>query len=93
MEVKHITEVDRGAFISESNGREVGLMTYVSAGKDKIIIDHTEVFPEFEGKGIGTVLVMEAVKYARDNHLKIMPLCSFARKVFRKTPEINDVLY
>jgi predicted GNAT family acetyltransferase len=37
-------------------------------------------------------LAMKAVEYARDKHIKILPLCPFARSVFDKSPEIADVL-
>lgn len=67
-------------------------MTYSVAGENKIIIDHTEVFPEFNGKGIGKKLVLEGVKYARENNLKIIPLCPFAKALFMKLPEVQDVL-
>lgn len=36
-------------------------------------------------------MVMQAVEYARENHLKIIPLCPFARKVFDKRQDIQDV--
>jgi predicted GNAT family acetyltransferase len=36
---------------------------------------------------------MEAVQYARENNLKILPLCPFAKSVFDKTEEIQDLLF
>jgi len=35
---------------------------------------------------------MELVKYARENKIKIIPLCPFANSVFNATEEIRDVL-
>jgi len=67
-------------------------MTFVFAGEDKIIIDHTGVNPGNEGKGLGKQMVAQAVTYARENNIKIIPLCPFAKKVFDKTPEFRDVL-
>lgn len=67
-------------------------MTFSVAGKDKIIIDHTEVNPEFNGKGVGKALVMTAVNHARQNQIKILPLCPFAKSVFAKDSSIRDVL-
>jgi hypothetical protein len=37
-------------------------------------------------------MVLKAVEYARENGIKIIPLCPFAKSVFDKTPEIRDVL-
>ncbi len=68
-------------------------MTYTWAGPGKFIIDHTEVSPEFNGKGVGKQLVMAAVAYARAERVKIMPLCPFAQSVFDKNPDIKDVLF
>lgn len=67
-------------------------MTYVPTGEDKIIIDHTEVNDELRGQGAGKMMVEAAVKYARQNNKKIIPLCPFAKSVFDKTPEFQDVL-
>ena len=68
-------------------------MTYTWAGDSKFIIDHTEVSPDFNGKGVGKKLVIAAVEYARANNLKIIPLCPFAKSVFDKVEEIRDVLF
>lgn len=68
-------------------------MTYSWAGKDKFIIDHTEVAPEFSGKGIGKKMLVKAVEYARENGIKIIPLCPFAKKMMLKDTELQDVLF
>jgi len=93
MEIIQENDDRRGFFKVVEEGKEAGLMTYTWAGSTKFIIDHTEVNPDFKGKGIGLQLVMKAVEYAREKHLKIMPLCPFAKSVFDKKPEIGDVLF
>lgn len=92
MEIIQENEDRRGLFKALEDGKEAGAMTYTWAGSTKFIIDHTEVNPDFKGKGVGLQLVMKAVEYARANHLKIMPLCPFAKSVFDKNPDIADVL-
>lgn len=81
-----------GFFYIDVNGIHEAMMTFVFAGADKIIIDHTEVKPGNEGKGFGKKMVVKAVEYARENNIKIIPLCPFAKSVFDKTPEFKDVL-
>lgn len=81
-----------GTFFIEVNGKQEALMTFVFAGDDKIIIDHTEVYPKSNGKGFGKMMVEKAIAFARENNLKIMPLCPFAKSVFDKNPQFNDVL-
>lgn len=94
MEIKHHDTEHKGAFYIEENGQRVGEMTYVHAGPGKIIIDHTEVHSSMEGKGVGKQLLAAAVKYARENNLKIVPLCPYAKRVMEKSPdEYKDVLF
>jgi len=93
MEIQQINDTRRGYFEAIEDGKEAGKMTYTWAGDSKFIIDHTEVSPDFNGKGVGKKLVMAAVEYARANNLKIIPLCPFAKSVFDKVPEIHDVLF
>ncbi|HLO72360.1 MAG TPA: GNAT family N-acetyltransferase [Flavobacterium sp.] len=83
---------NKGAFYIEVEGKQEAMMTFVFAGEDKIIIDHTEVNPGNEGKGLGKKMVIKAVEFARDKNIKIIPLCPFAKSVFDKTPEFRYVL-
>ena len=91
-EVKLKIDGNKGFFYIEIEGKQEAMMTFVFAGEDKIIIDHTEVNPGNEGKGFGKKMVNKAVEYARENNLKIIPLCPFAKSVFDKVAEFRDVL-
>jgi uncharacterized protein len=81
-----------GYFYIVENDKILAKMTFVFAGKDKIIIDHTEVDPSSNGKGFGKKMVEKAVAFAREKNIKIIPLCPFAKSVFDKTPKYQDVL-
>ena len=83
---------NKGYFYIEEKGKTEAKMTFVYAGDDKIIIDHTEVNPGNNGKGYGKKMVENAVLFAREKNLKIIPLCPFAKSVFDKTLEFKDVL-
>jgi len=93
MKIEHYNTDKNGFFKAIEDYNEGGVMTYVWAGPGKFIIDHTEVEKAYAGKGIGKQLVLEAVKYARENHAKILPLCPYAKSVFDKNPELQDVLF
>ncbi|MFN4006158.1 MAG: GNAT family N-acetyltransferase [Chitinophagaceae bacterium] len=82
----------KGCWLAYDDNKEVGLMDVVYDGTDKLIIEHTEVYEGHEGKGYGKVLVQAAVDFARKKHLKIMPLCLYAKAMFDKTPAYADVL-
>lgn len=92
MEIKHRENAHKGSFYFEENNTLLAEMVYSFAGPDKIIIDHTEVSDPLRGHGLGNDLVDACVAYARDKSIRIVPLCSFARSVFDKTPAYQDVL-
>ena len=92
MEIKQIEQGSKGAFVIEENNERLAEMTYSKAGDLLIIIDHTEVSDKLRGQGAGKQLVAKAVAYAREKGIKILPLCPFARAVFDKTPEYQDVM-
>ena len=82
----------KGRFIIYENNEEAGEMTFVWAGKEKFIIDHTEVEEKFSGHGFAKQLVLAGVDYARETHLKIIPLCPYAKSRFDRDESIRDVL-
>lgn len=57
-----------------------------------MILDHTEVDDAYRGKSIGKKILMFTVEFARENNIKIIPLCPFAKSVFDKIDDIRDVL-
>ena len=92
MEINHRKEENKGAFIATENGAKAGEMTYSKAGDTLIIIDHTEVDSAFGGQGVGKKMFLAAVDFARENKIKILPLCPFAKAAFDKDSTIQDVL-
>lgn len=92
MEIQHTDSDDKGFFKAIENGNEAGIMTYSWASHARLVINHIEVNPVYSGKGAGKKLVMAAVEYARENDIKIVPLCPFAKSIFEKMPEVRDVL-
>lgn len=92
MEIKHNKSERGGEFVIEENGNRAAEMTYTKAGENTISIDHTFVEHDFRGSGIAKDLVAEGIKYARENNLKVIPLCPYAKAVIEKTPEFQDVL-
>jgi uncharacterized protein len=92
MEIKHETNDSKGAFYVEKDGARLAEMTYSKAGEGMIIIDHTQVDDSLRGEGVGKKLVEKGVGFARENDLKVLPLCPFAKAIIDKTPEFQDVL-
>ena len=89
-DIRHSETGSRGVFFLERDGRRVGELTYTrSAGT--ALVDHTYVDPPLRGGSIAPSLVEAAVRWARQENVKIMPLCSYVRSVFARKPEYADV--
>lgn len=75
----------RGAFIMERDGRQLGELTYTTAGA-RMTIHHTGVDPFLRGTGAAGKLVDAAVQWARAENLKVASRCDYASALFAKTP-------
>lgn len=82
----------KGSFYHTVDGNRLAEMTFSMAGEKRMIIDHTEVSDSLRGMGAGKQLVTAAVEYARNHGIKILPLCPFAKSVFDRVKEFQDVL-
>lgn len=92
MDILHQDDGKNGVFYIEKDGEMLAEMTYVWSA-NKIIINHTEVSPKLAGKGIGKQLIQKAMEMAREKQIKILPLCPFAKAVFDKVEDYNDVVF
>ena len=92
MEILHDIGNPKGKFYVQQDGETLAEMTYVWAGDQRIIIDHTHVDDRLRGKGVGKQLVQASVDFARAKKISILPLCPFAKSVFERVDEFKDVL-
>ena len=53
---------------------------------------HTEVYPEFEGHGLGGRLVADALDDVRDRGLQVVPICPFTTSYIQRHPEYADLV-
>lgn len=60
--------------------------------KGMIMFSHTEVPPQHEGKGIGTVLIRAALAAARERGLKVVPICPIFASYIKGHAEVQDLL-
>ncbi len=76
-----------------SDDHKAGKMD-ISVIGGKLTVYHTEVNPEYEGKGFARLLLGQLVAYARENSLKIVPLCPYVHGQFKRHPEeYNDIWF
>jgi predicted GNAT family acetyltransferase len=58
-----------------------------------VLFPHTEVPSALEGRGLGSLLVRTALQWAREQGLKVMPVCTFFAGYIRRHPEEQDLLH
>ena len=54
-----------------------------------MVLTHTDVAPEIEGRGIGGELIQAALDHAKAHGLKVRPQCSYARHYMDEHPETS----
>ncbi|MGW4425826.1 GNAT family N-acetyltransferase [Streptosporangium sp. NPDC004631] len=78
-------------FEAEVDGRQAGRLEFIR--RDGVITyTHTEVNAEFEGKGVGAVLVRTALDAARVEGVRVVPFCPFVKGWIRRHPEYADLV-
>lgn len=72
------------------NGQKLGEITWKQM--DGIMhMNHTYVSDQLRGQGVAKRLLDTAAHYARENSLKMNPICSYVVAAFEKSDEYNDV--
>ncbi|WP_256083401.1 N-acetyltransferase, partial [Staphylococcus aureus] len=56
-----------------------------------VVIGDQMLTDVFGGQGVGKKLVKAVVEHARENHLKIIASCSFAKHMLEKEDSYQDV--
>jgi predicted GNAT family acetyltransferase len=59
---------------------------------DVAIMPHTEIDPEYKGKGLATILIRAALDDARARGLTVVPRCPFVRGFIEKHPDYQDLV-
>jgi uncharacterized protein len=78
MALRVIDASDKKRFEVYDGEELAGFLDYRLRGDD-IALLHTEVDERFEGRGIGSELVREALDASRDTGLGVLPYCPFIR--------------
>ncbi len=91
-QIKHEKTAKGGSFYYQADDKRLAEMVYVMSGPDKMIIEHTEVDASLEGKGMGKQLLSALIDYVRAHQIKVLPLCVFAKAMFGRNKEWQDVL-
>lgn len=87
IDIQHHPEQGRFEAIVEGLRCEVDY--HLSPGR--MHITHTGVPGPLEGRGIAAALVRHALTWARNERLKVAPLCSYVAVYLRRHPEWHDL--
>lgn len=91
-DVRLLQEADGGAFVIERGGERLAEMTYAGSAGGTATVDHTWVSDSLRGQGVAKRLVDACVQWARASGTRIVPKCSYARAVFKRHEDLQDVL-
>ena len=60
--------------------------------RDRLVLVHTGVPDELEGRGLGGMLVRAAIARAVQEGLTVVPVCPFARRWLERHPEVASTV-
>ena len=69
--------ISENEILAMENGKSLGKIEF-TLSDNKMSILHTYAYES--GRGIGTLLMQNAVEWAKDHNYEIIPVCSFAQK-------------
>ena len=84
-------EGDNNRSAAYKNGKLIGECEFEDSG-NRWVITHTGVRDAYEGKGIARKLVLKVIDAARAKGVKILPVCSYAKKLMTGKEEFQDVM-
>lgn len=94
MKVLHDSVTSTFRVISPS-GDEMGYLEYrlQQIGGDNVAdFYHTFTSPGYRGQGVGAAAVKSALDWARENHLRVTPSCSYVSSFLEKHREYTSLL-
>jgi uncharacterized protein len=65
-------------------------LDYIQDGKN-FVITHVGVYPEYRGQGVAGKIVEAGLQYAKQNSLRVIPMCSYAAAYIRRNPQYIEL--
>jgi predicted GNAT family acetyltransferase len=78
-------------FTISVEGKSVGLEAFAERDGQRVFY-HTEIDDAFGGRGLGTVLIAEALAVTRADGLRIVAVCPMVAGYIKKHPEFDDIV-
>src|SRR5690606_239318 len=89
-ELELIDNKEKKQFEININGK-IAFLKYILLS-NKIILTHTEVPKELEGKKIGSALVRKVLENIEKRKLILIPLCPFTAAFIKRHPEWKRIM-
>lgn len=89
IEVKNNAENQQ--FAADLNGKKA-FINYIKQEDGIFNLTHTEVPPEFEGKGVGSRLVKQTLEQIKAEDAKVIPSCPFVARYIERHPEYKSLI-
>jgi uncharacterized protein len=86
------TTVTRGKdkYVIAVDGQHVGLLIFADRGQKRVFL-HTEVAEKFEGRGLATILIGEALNDTKAAGMRIVAVCETVAAYLSKHKAFDDV--
>lgn len=91
LSIQHGETDGRGVFFIEQNGERLAEQVYRRTDGGHVVIVHTEVKPQLQGRGVARRLLDASVAWARATGTRLAATCPYAKAQFEKDPSIRDV--
>lgn len=82
---------DADQFTVAVDGRPVGLTAYADEDGRRVF-PHTEVDEGYEGRGLASIVIGEALAQTKAEGLRIVPVCPTVANYVAKHPEYADIV-
>ncbi|MEO3764006.1 GNAT family N-acetyltransferase [Streptomyces sp. B8F3] len=92
VEVSDVPGANRYEARVEGEPKAAGFADYIRT-TELVAFVHTEVLPEYEGRGVGGALARTALDEARAANLRVLATCPFFAGWIARHPEYQDLLY
>ena len=83
---------DRKRYEVTVDGTLAGFAVYRDLDGGPRVFTHTEVFPEFEGQGVGSALARGALDDVRASERTLVPQCPFIEAYIHDHPDYGDLV-
>jgi predicted GNAT family acetyltransferase len=80
----------RDKFKIAVDGQTVGLLTFADRGDQRVFL-HTQIDDKFEGRGLATILVKEALDSTRADGLRVVGVCKLVAGYLDKHHDFDDI--